>query len=395
MKKVLLIIILFVIGIYFLYSGYSDENNDNFVNNDLNNEEVRGVFISYIDYSPLKGKDEELQKQFIDQMIDNVHSYGLNNVVLQVRPFADAIYESNLFETSSVVALNEGDALNFDILEYFIAKCHEKKISLYAWINPYRIRNTSDTSSISEDSYFYDWINSNDIEVSEGGIYFNPASSKVLELILDGVKEVVSNYDVDGVLYDDYFYPSKSIDEKNYKDYVNNGGKLTIEEYRIDIINTLIKESYKTVKSVQKDVLFGISPSGNIENNLNEEYLDVEYILKNEGYLDFIIPQIYYGFDNSNKPYIETVDTWNDLIKTDTKLYIALSIYKAGLEDTFAGTGKNEWIENDNIIKKQVIIARNKSNYNGFFVFRYSYLFNDFDNDVLKLEVDNLKNLID
>ena len=398
MKKVLFVFLLFCLGILVIYEGFGkkvvntpDEKNEN-VTSFFG--ETKGVFISYIDYGVLKGKDETSQKKIIDEMIDNSYSYGLNSIILQVRPFSDAIYYSKIFKPSLTVVNSEEDRLNFDILSYFIEKAHLKNMKLYAWVNPYRIRNNSDVSSISDTSVFYSWLDTNDIYVSENGIYFNPSSKRVLNLIIRGIKEIVSNYDVDGVLYDDYFYPNKVLDNEDYDKYVEDGGDLSIDEYRVENINNLILNSYNAVKGIKKDVLFGISPAGNIENNLENEYLDVKYLLKNNGYLDFVIPQLYYGFDNHNKPYIDTVKVWNNLIETTCKLYVGLGIYKSGTEDKYALSGKDEWIENTDIIKKQVVIARNESNYDGFFVFRYAYLFNDMNNDNLSKEVLNLKTLL-
>lgn len=390
MKKIIFIFLVFILIVLGFYEYF---NQDTSVE-EVKKEEIKGVFISYIDYSNLKGKNELEQKKIIDEMINNIYDYGLNTIILQVRPFSDAIYCSEIFKPSLSVVNSEDDYLNFDILKYFIDKTHLKDMKLYAWINPYRIRNTNDIESISKNSIFYDYLSSDDVYIGEDGIYFNPSSKRVLDLIISGVEEVVKNYDIDGILYDDYFYPNNKIDNNNYNKYVEEGGVLSINEYRLEVINNLISSTYNTVKKIKNDVLFGISPSGNIENNLNNEYLDVEYLLSKEGYLDFVIPQVYYGFNNTNKPYIDTLNTWNKLIKTDTKLMVALSIYKSGQVDEYAKEGKNEWIENSDIIKKQIIIARNVSNYEGFFIFRYNYLFSNDLNTNLKNEIDNLKSIL-
>ncbi len=393
MKKKLFIFILFILSIFIIYKEYNSK--EEIKEETEAKEEVKGVFISYIDYSTLKGKGEKEQKEIIDEMINNVYEYNLNTIVLQVRAFSDAIYYSSYFKPSLSVVNNEDDLLNFDILKCFVEKSHLKNMKIYVWINPYRIRNNSDIDSISKESIIYNMLNTNDIEISDNGIYFNPSSEKALDLIIKGVEEITKNYDIDGILYDDYFYPNDKIDNLDYDNYKESGGNLSINEYRIENINNLIKTTYESIKSIKEDVLFGISPSGNIENNLNNEYLDIEYILSKEGYIDFIAPQLYYGFNNSNKPYIKVLNDFNDLIKNNSKLYISLSIYKTGEIDNYAGSGKNEWLENSDIIKKQILIGRNKSNYEGFFIFRYNYLFSDIDNETLKEEVNNLKGILD
>lgn len=353
--------------------------------------EKRAVFISYIDYACLKGKSVSSKKNIIDEMVNNVKKLKFNTIILQVRPFCDAIYNSKIFSTSRVVVNEEGDKLDLDILKYFISKAHENNIELHAWINPYRVRSTNDKSDISKDNIIYDLLDTRNIEI-KNGIYLNPASSYTLNLILEGVKEIVTNYDVDGILYDDYFYPSKTIDLEEYEKSKTN---LTIEQFRINIINDLIKKTYDTIKSINKNVKFSISPAGNINNNLNNEYLDISFILQNNEYLDYVMPQIYYGFSNKTMPFIKTLKMWNDLIlNNDTKLVVALALYKSGNEDKYAGTGNKEWIDNNDIITNQILSSRTVSNYAGFSIFRYDFLIDYDKNDNLKQEVLNLKFLL-
>ena len=381
MKKVIYLILIFILLVFLFDYFNKDEKKEKIVNK-YNN----GVFISYIDYSSLNGKDEKAQKKMIDEMIRNVAEFHLDTIILQVRSFSDAIYESNLYKSSHVVVKNEGDKLNFDILDYFIKKGKEYNIDIYAWINPYRIRNTNSLDDVNKDNYYYKWIGTNKIEISENGIYLNPADEEVLDFILKGVEEVLS-YDIKAVIYDDYFYPDKTIDLENYE---STDKSISIEKYRIDNINKLIKKTHDLVNGKGKE--FGISPAGNIENNLKEEYLDVEYLL-DKNYIDFVIPQLYYGFNNTSKPYVGTLNIWNNLSNKDYKLYVALSLYKSGSIDKYALDGKNEWVENTDIIKREVEEAMKVSKYKGFYIFRYENLFSS-SNDNMKEEVKNLKDLI-
>ena len=174
-----------------------------------------------------------------------------------------------------------------------------------------------------------------------------------------------------------------------------NGGLKSLEDFRRDNINKLIRKTYEKIKEVNSDVLFGISPSGNMNNNYNAEYLDINYLIENK-IVDFIMPQIYYGFDNTNLPFVNTVNSWSNLVKdTNIKFYVALALYKSGLEDKYAKTGINEWINNNDIISKQIIVSRNTYNYEGFSIFRYDYLFNSKkDNKQLLDEVFYVKKLL-
>ena len=134
---------------------------------------MRAVFISYIEYMKYFDEKSDLGvKKEIDTMINNVKTSGLNTIILQVRPFSDAIYPSRIFPLSYTVAGTEGGKRDFDILAYFIEQAHKNNLKLHAWINPYRIRNTTDTSEISEENPCFKWLNTNKVKVIEGkGIY--------------------------------------------------------------------------------------------------------------------------------------------------------------------------------------------------------------------------------
>lgn len=390
MKKILIIILVLFIGMYMFY--YMNKKEDNNIINNF--EEDRYVFISYIDYSYLKGKDENILKEEINKMVLNIKENNFNGIILQVRAFSDAIYYSKIFSPSLYIVNNENDKLKLDMLDYFIKLSHENNIKLIAWINPYRIRSNNDISSISGNNIVNKYLNTSSVEI-KNGIYFNPANDEVLDLIIKGVLEIVKNYDVDGILYDDYFYPSKTCDLKDYELYKTQGGTNSLEDFRRDNINKLIRKTYEKIKEVNSDVLFGISPSGNMNNNYNAEYLDINYLIENK-IVDFIMPQIYYGFDNTNLPFVNTVNSWSNLVKdTNIKFYVALALYKSGLEDKYAKTGINEWINNNDIISKQIIVSRNTYNYEGFSIFRYDYLFNSKkDNKQLLDEVFYVKKLL-
>ena len=390
MKKILIIILVLFIGMYMFY--YMNKKEDNNIINNF--EEDRYVFISYIDYSYLKGKDENILKEEINKMVLNIKENNFNGIILQVRAFSDAIYYSKIFSPSLYIVNNENDKLKLDMLDYFIKLSHENNIKLIAWINPYRIRSNNDISSISDNNIVNKYLNTSSVEI-KNGLYFNPAKDEVLDLIIKGVLEIVKNYDVDGILYDDYFYPSKTCDLKDYELYKTQGGTNSLEDFRRDNINKLIRKTYENIKEVNSDVLFGISPSGNMNNNYNAEYLDINYLIENK-IVDFIMPQIYYGFDNTNLPFVNTVNSWSNLVKdTNIKFYVALALYKSGLEDKYAKTGINEWINNNDIISKQIIVSRNTYNYEGFSIFRYDYLFNSKkDNKQLLDEVFYVKKLL-
>ncbi len=380
MKKLIIVVIIFVVITFFIMDN-KKINTEKEVPVALNvASEKRAVFISYIELQEyIKGKSKEESQKNIIKMLDNLQNNNFNMVLLHVRPFSDAIYYSQIFPSSNYVVASEGVPLEYDILEYFIDAAHQRNIELHAWINPYRIRSNTDTSSIATSNPAYKYLNTEHVKIIEGvGIYYNPSSSVVRDLIVEGVKEIVSNYDVDGIHFDDYFYPDDTIDLENYQEYINNGGTLTLSDYRLNNTSMLIKDVYQSIKNIKKEVQFGISPEGNINNNYDSNYIDTKKLLSVEGYVDYIMPQIYFGFLNEVMPFIDTANMWNSLIKVNNiKIIPALGIYKSGTIDNFAKSGSSEWIDNNDIITKQVLISRRLNHYGGFSIFRYSYMFND------------------
>ena len=361
MKRILLLLFIIIVLILLVNKKEIKENNIS---------ELRGIYISYIEISKyLNDKDEISSKKEIDKMIDNIKTINCNTIILQVRPSTDSIYNSKIFPVSKYLSSKE--SYPFDVLKYFIEKSHEQNLKVIAWINPYRISTTSNINEIKENSPAFKYIDS-DVVYIGNGMFFNPAKEEVKQLIIDGVKEVL-NYKVDKILFDDYFYPSNDIDILEYEKVKE---KKTIEEFHLENVNDLIKRVHTECK--KENIPFGISPDGNIENNYNKNYADVKQWLSSSEYVDFIMPQLYYGFNNTTKPFIKTINEWNELIKNkDIDLYIALAFYKVGTLDTYARDGKDEWINNNNIIMKEIIYSRNITNYKGFSLYRYDNIFDE------------------
>ena len=380
MKKIILIILLLLI----LFIPNSKTSKDN--------EEVKGVFISYLELSKyLKGKSVSEGKDNIDKMIENINNLKLNTIFLQVRIASDSIYDSKIFPTSMYIADYEGGNY-FNILDYFLNKCYQKKIKVYAWVNPYRIRTTEDINSISKTNPAFKYLNTDYIYINKG-IYYNPSKEEVTNLIIDGIKELL-NYNIDGIIFDDYFYPNNDVDLVDYQEYLKNNDYISLEEYHLNVINNMVRRVHK--ECLKKNVLFGISPEGNIENNYQYNYADVKKWLSSNEYVDFIMPQVYYGFYNSSRDYISVIKEWDNLIKNDDiQLIIALAFYKVGIIDDYAKNGKFEWINNDNIIMKEIILSRNLRHYSGFSLYRYDSIFDKENYNSISLkELNNMKKVI-
>lgn len=359
-------------------------------------EEMRFVYISYLEYlNNFKGNSKTVNKTIIDKMIDNISYNGFNAIILQVSPFSDAIYKSEIFPYSYTLTGVEGKNPGLDYLEYFIKKAHSKNILLHAWINPYRISSKNDLNMLSQDNPAIKFLETENIGLSNKGIYYDPTSELVKTLIEKQVLELIKNYDIDGIHFDDYFYVDYEIDKEEYQKYILNNEEISLDNFRLMHTNDLIKRIGTLIKKFDENIVFSISPDGNINNNYNYHYADIKTWINN-GYVDILMPQLYYGFNNQYLPFEKAFNNWDQLIKESTyeiKLVPVLAFYKLGNVDEGAGIGKNEWMDDD-VITKQIKFLKDKSNYNGYGLFRYDFMFNNaIDNEVTKKAIFNIRKL--
>lgn len=328
----------------------------------------------------MQGKSKSQFTSNIRTMFSNLTEDGFNTVFVHVRSHSDAMYDSDIFPWSVYCTGTEGKDPGYDPLEIMVAEAHSAGLKIEAWINPYRIKGTSNTSKIAKSSPAYEWLNTGKVIVLDNGIYYNPADREVIDLIVSGVEEIVRNYNVDGIHFDDYFYPTtaESFDKEYYNEYKANGGTLKLASWRRQNVNTLIKEVYSAIKAIDSSCRFGVSPAGNMDQNYNTLYCDVYTWVTSKGYVDYICPQIYFGFNNKSKPYLNVLDEFSNMItRNDVELIVGLAAYKSGAEDTYAGdSGKKEWINNNDILARQVSAARNENKYSGFALYRYDSVYN-------------------
>lgn len=373
MKKKLFIILSIIT--FFLTDAtisYAKRNNYQVKKDD---NEIRAIYISYLEYLDyFYGGSKTVNQSKISKMVDEVKNNSLNCIILHVSPFSDSIYKSKIFPYSYTLTGSEGKNPGFDYLDYFIKEAHAKDIKIYAWINPYRISFDSDTKSISKDNPAYRLLNTSSIGIGENGIYYNPASEIVKNLILRQIEELIKNYNIDGIHFDDYFYTQSDIDKLDYQKYLENGGALTLSEFRLQNTNDLIERVYKTIKKKNQNIVFSIAPDGNISNNYEYHFADVKTWLKESKYIDMIMPQIYYGFENEYSPFKKVLDNWLALRENkDIQVVPVLALYKVGEVDKGAGSGQNEWINNNSIINNQISLIKSY-NLNGYAFFRYSFI---------------------
>lgn len=357
-----------------------------------NNQEMRAVWVPFMS---LNMKDTDYSETAFKAKFDNIISESLahkmNALIVHVRPFSDSLYPSKYFPWSHLISGEQGKNPGFDPLDYMITATHEAGLQFHAWINPLRIQINNMPTSLCDSNIYFSLKNSTNpddiiLETSTGK-YLNPAYPNVRELVINGVKEIIEKYPVDGIQFDDYFYPENAleVDKISYENYCNlpeNTKPIPLEEWRFANINSLISGTYSAIKSINSNVVFGISPAGNLANNAKIG-ADVFTWCKTPGYIDYICPQIYFSPEHPKLPSTTAANQWKDIIKFDkVKLYFGLAAYKAGSDTADFGTWKNH----DDILKTQVEQCRNLG-CDGFMFFSYE----DFKNKNAALELQNVK----
>jgi len=352
-------------------------------------KDFRGLWVATvvnIDY-PTKATTDSINLMIEALRILNyAKDTGFNAVFLQVRPTADALYKSRYYPWSKYLTGKQGVAPggDFDPLDYWVTEAHKRGLELHAWINPYRVTKRSS----GEPKHDFDSLHSTNpakihpewtVKHSDGNIYFNPGIPEVRQLIVNGVVEIIDNYAVDGIHFDDYFYPDQNFDDAAaYKKY-NTTGK-SLDDWRRDNVNTLVRDVYNAIKSRKSNVRFGISPFGIWANKSSNplgsdtnglqsyysHYADSLYWIKN-GIIDYIVPQIYWNIGYSVADYKKLSAWWENAVKgTNVDLYIGHAAYKAENSDP-----KSPWYGTAEI-EKQLALNENSKIIKGSIFYNYN-----------------------
>lgn len=354
-------------------------------------EEMRGVWVSYMELS-MENESSKTQKAFEDKFTEiaqKCRESGFNTLIVQVRPFCDALYKSSYFPWSHILTCTQGENPQYDALQIMCDICKENNLKIHAWINPYRVSSNETPKKLSDNNPY---IKNSEIGIkTDNGIFLDPSNETAQQLISDGVKEIAENYDVDGIQFDDYFYPTEdeSFDKKQYEAYIEKYGKensMSLDNWRMQNVNTLICKVYRTIKSVDSSVEFGISPQGNIGNN-DGLYADVKSWCTCKGFADYICPQIYFSLENPALTFEDCLDSWTSLdFDENVKLYVGLGGYKASNGEYDEKT----WLLSDSILADEYDILRNNKSVRGFMLYSYSCL----EDDTAKKEINNLINAL-
>lgn len=358
--------------------------------NERSTKEMRGVWVSYIELDMQNESDKSesaFREKFKDIAITSKNA-GFNTLIVQVRPFCDALYDSKFFPYSHILSGEQGVNPGYDALEVMCEVCSQLDLDIHAWVNPYRISTDSTPQVLSENNPY---VIDNELgEEIENGIFLNPANKMARKLIIDGVTEIVKNYDVDGIQFDDYFYPTQDseFDDEEYAEYVDTVGAMncmSVDNWRIANVNTLICDTYRAIHKISNDVDFGISPQGNIDNNA-KIYADVKSWCICKGFVDYICPQLYYSLENPALTFENSLNSWASLdINKKVKLYVGLAGYKANT-DSDEGT----WLYSDNVLSKEYKIAMQNEKVSGIMLYSYSAL----EDENASAEISNLTNAI-
>ncbi len=399
----------FIILLFFLLFVISC-NNKKTINQQKNTIKqdipIRGVWIATsfnLDWPSLSSinfnSDKlriKIQKKELTDKLNNLLKLGINTIFFQVKSDGTALYRSNILPWSNVLTGITGKDSGYDPLAFIIDEAHKRNLKIHAWLNPYRVsmdtkqetilslQNTLYSKPVSVYVLHRDWI-----QTAHNRFVLDPGTPEVRNWIISIIVELIKNYDIDGIQFDDYFYyetaSSKLNDNKTFQKYGNKF--LDKASWRRNNTFLLIQEVSSIVHSLKSNVEFGISPGG-VWRNISDDfrgsdtnagyptydmaYADTRLWIK-EGLLDYIIPQIYWSFSRKKMRYDVIVKWWANQVKsTNTKLYIGVALYKVGIQSYI----EPDWVLNDGIyeIKKQLDFNDSLPEIKGTIFFREAIL---------------------
>ena len=343
--------------------------------------EWRAVWVSYLEFAEMDFSSESAFRADAAALMDNCLSLGLNTVIAQVRPFGDALYRSSLFPWSHLCTGVQGQDPGFDPLDVLLQEAHTRGISVEAWVNPYRLRSSAAMPPNLADGNLAnthpEWV----CTVDEG-LYLNPAEPAAADYVVQGVAELVQNYVVDGIHFDDYFYPTtdESIDAAQFA--ASGAGNLAA--WRRENVTALVRAVHDTVKAADPTLRFGISPQGNPDNDENQQYSDVTGWLASgggEAVIDYLCPQVYWGqgfalHNGSTRFAFENiVPAWLAYPRAaDVALYFGLGAYRVGVGDGGSNENSLSGWSTGRALADQVAFLREQGA-GGWALYRYGSLF--------------------
>lgn len=335
----------------------------------------------WVTYAELQSIAENGFTEGFEEVCINSAELGATALFVHVRAFCDSVYPSQLFPMCDYLS-----ALPYDPLEKMITLCKKYGLEFHAWINPYRVSTSPDIALLDDlspakkdSSLLLDFAD---------GLYLDPSNRQVRKIVLEGIKEIADNYDIDGIHFDDYFYPTtdENCDAKSYAAYKGScKNPLPLDNFRRVNVTLLVSGVASYLKSNHKDISFTISPAADIERNYTSLYADIKGWCR-AGYLDAVIPQLYFGFNYPAESFCfeRLLLDWINLTEDSrAKLYIGLAPYKL---DTTSKPDAAEWANGTDIVARQITHIKNQAEVDGAVLFSYSYIFGSSSNAMLQKE---------
>jgi uncharacterized lipoprotein YddW (UPF0748 family) len=307
--------------------------------------EVRGAWVasvSNIDWPSRTGLSPAAAKAELEKILDALRDMGANTVKLQIRPESDALYASTIEPWSRFLTGTQGVDPGWDPLAFAVAESHARGLELHAWINPYRAASNRNIAvaanhvAKTQSQYAY---------VYDTSIVMDPGAAPVRDHVVSVVTDVVARYDVDGIVFDDYFYPYPKAgvvfpDDATYAAYTSAGGTLSKADWRRSNVNALVEAVAKAIAKTKPHVRFGISPFGIWRPNnppgvvgldaYSEIYADALAWLDG-GWVDYVGPQLYWATTSSGQPFVALNQWWTAQAKARGRWNVpSLAAYKMG-----------------------------------------------------------------
>ena len=347
--------------------------------------EFRAAWIQAVN-GQFRGIPTEKLKQTLISQLNSLQEAGINAIIFQVRPEADALYASQLEPWSRFLTGVQGQAPNpyWDPMEFMIEECHKRGMEFHAWINPYRVKNKLDDELASTHIYnrHPEWF-----VVYGDQLFFDPALPESREHICRVVGDIVRRYDIDAIHMDDYFYPypASGVELDDQQDFMEYGKEFdNIEDFRRDNVNKAIEAVHNLIVEKRPDVVFSISPYGVWRNkaddpdgsdssssitNYDDLYADIRLWCE-KGWIDMVVPQLYASTENIAMNFIKMTDWWANN-SFDCPVVIGHGVYK------FGNPAEGEIFMDPVQLETQFFYARREANVDGSFIFNASVFKNN------------------
>jgi len=331
MNRNLFFVCLFIITIFLSSCGTSKSTLTHKADSTPKSE-FRGAWIQTVGQSRYSQMNSSAMKHYLSEMVRKLDEAGVNAVIFQIRPEADAFYKSDLEPWSRFLTGQQGkapDDPDFDPLAFIIDECHKRGMELHAWLNPYRVK--TNISNPLANNHIYNRYPERFVQYGNQ-LFFDPGLPENRTYICEVVRDIVSRYDVDAIHMDDYFYPypiagESFPDDKSFRMYASSQGFSSSQrsDWRRNNVNLLIQQIKLTIAGTKPWMRFGISPFGIYRNKRNDPngsdtnglqnyddlYADIKLWVE-KGWIDYNLPQLYWEIGHNAADYTTLLHWWNE-----------------------------------------------------------------------------------